>query len=359
MAEPESDLRVHMRVGLAPSAAFDAFIGDLATGLLRRGMTFRPGAQGSVVQGGREVARVVAWEPGARIRLEWRAAEWEGGSVTPLELEFEPTPEGTRISIRFRGWGQRMKLDGPELAGWLAQAVAATLLQAAAPAAVGDWITDSRARRPSGAAARRGYRDPTFHRPHFKLLLAGLHLSPQDYLLEICCGGGAFMREALQSGCRGAALDHSLEMVRLARAENRDSVRAGRFEAVHAEADRIPFADGLFTCAATTNVFGFIDDPRAALSEIHRTLRPGGRLVLFTPSRELLGTPAAPEPMASRFHFYEDGGLGWLALEAGFVQARIDRPDLEPFARGAGLAEDEIAPFRGEPDAQLLTARKG
>jgi hypothetical protein len=35
----------------------------------------------------------------------------------------------------------------------------------------------------------------------------------------------------------------------------------------------------------------------------------GGRLALYTTSPELRGTPAAPEPLASRGHFYEDEEL--------------------------------------------------
>ena len=147
-------------------------------------------------------------------------------------------------------------------------------------------------------------------------------------------------------------------MVQVAREENREAIRDGRLGVVHAEADRIPFAHARFTCAATMNVFGFLDDPVAALSEILRVLRPGGRLLLFTISRDLIGTPAAPEPVASRFHFYEDAELRRLALEAGFTEARVERPDLEPHARAAGLTEEEVLHFRGERGAQLLTARK-
>ena len=62
---------------------------------------------------------------------------------------------------------------GPdELAGWFAGEVAAPFLRATAPAALGDWLTDRRARRPSGKQARGVYRDPTYHYPNFRVILA-------------------------------------------------------------------------------------------------------------------------------------------------------------------------------------------
>jgi len=76
---------------------------------------------------------------------------------------------------------------------------------------LGDWITDRRARRPSGPKARVVYRDPLYHRPNLKAILNVLRLTPDDYLLEVGCGGGAFLADALKSGCKAAAVDHSLK----------------------------------------------------------------------------------------------------------------------------------------------------
>ncbi len=75
-------------------------------------------------------------------------------------------------------------------------------------------------------------------------------------------------------------------------------------------------------------------------------------------TRELAGTPAAPEPMASRIRFYEDDELRRLALQADFVEAHAERPEHEGFAREAGLSEAEVAFFQATGGAQLLTARK-
>ena len=78
-----------------------------------------------------------------------------------------------------------------------------------------------------------------------------------------------------------------------------------RIEIREGDAASLPYPDGTFTCAVMTGVFGFISNPVEVLSEIRRVLAPGGRFVLFTGTKKLLGTPAAPEPMASRLYFYE------------------------------------------------------
>jgi hypothetical protein len=55
---------------------------------------------------------------------------------------------------------------------------------------------------------------------------------------------------------------------------------------------------------------------------------------------------------------YTDKELRDMAKEAGFVKIRVERPDLEPFAREAKLPEDIVADFRGGLDSQLLVAWK-
>jgi ubiquinone/menaquinone biosynthesis C-methylase UbiE len=188
------------------------------------------------------------------------------------------------------------------------------------------------------------------------VILKVLGLTEHDYLLEVGCGGGAFLEDALRSGCKAAAIDHSPDMVRLARAVNREAISQNRLEIREGEADSLPYPDATFTCTAMTGVFGFISNPLGALSEIRRVLAGGGRLVLFTGSKELRGTPAAPEPMASRLYFYEDQELEELARKAGFAEAVVERPDFEQPAREVGIPEEFLELFKGRM-GQLLVAR--
>ncbi|HLF68296.1 MAG TPA: class I SAM-dependent methyltransferase [Gaiellaceae bacterium] len=200
-----------------------------------------------------------------------------------------------------------------------------------------DRETDRMARKPSGRRARAVYGAPDVHSFAWAPVLDALRLDADDVLLDVGCGGGAFLRHALELVPRAVGVDHSRAMVRLARRTNADLVRAGRVRIVHGKVGALPFAEAEFTAVSCLVAFLFFADPVLALREIRRVLdRERGRVAIFTVPPELEGTLAAPEPVASRAHFYGDGELDQLALAAGFVEARTTR---------------------GEQGAQLLVAR--
>jgi SAM-dependent methyltransferase len=192
-----------------------------------------------------------------------------------------------------------------------------------------DWLTDRIARRPSGLRARQVYGAEDVHDFARRAILDVLVLGPNDHLLEVGCGGGLLLRDALATGARVTGLDHSEDMVELARD------RAPGAKMVHSKVEALPFADETFTAVAMSIVFFFLDDPVGALLECQRVLRPGGRIAIYTTGPELRATPAAPEPVASRGHFYAD-------------------EELVELARRAGLGDAKVSNARG---GQLLTAR--
>lgn len=350
------EVRTSLEVSQEPAAAFAGLLDELELALARRGIRFEPGPGGRVWSGDDEIGRVVAWEPGARARLEWRATPWAEAEPAELELRAEPLEQGARLVLELRGW-DAVAGDAGDLVGWFASELAAPLVAAASPAAVGDWITDRRARRPAGPSARAVYRDPLFHYPNFRVILAELALTPEDELVEVACGGGAFLKLALASGCRAAAIDHSEDMVRTARELNREAIEAGRLDIGLGSADALPFPDGRFSCGAMTGVLGFLPDPVAALAELRRVLRPGGRAVVLGTDPELRGTPAAPEPIASRLRFYDDEQLAELGRASGFGEVRVERRAMLEYAREAGVPEMALPLFAG-PGARFLMVRK-
>jgi ubiquinone/menaquinone biosynthesis C-methylase UbiE len=173
-----------------------------------------------------------------------------------------------------------------------------------------DWLTDRVARRPAGPRARAVYGADGVHDFARQAILDAIALTSGDHLLEVGCGGGLLLRDALASGARATGVDHSEEMVELARE------RAPGAEVVLADAVHLQFAGDTFSAAAMSVVFFFLDQPVVALAECRRVLRPEGRLAVFTTGPELRGTPAAPEPIASRGHFHEDTELAELARTA-------------------------------------------
>lgn len=195
-----------------------------------------------------------------------------------------------------------------------------------------DRMVDRVARRPRGRKARETYGADDVHAFAWEPVLEALQLAPDDALLDVGCGGGVFLRRALESGCGAVGVDHSQDMVHLAR-----RTTEGRAPIVHASADDLPFAQGSFTAVSSIVAFFFFPDPVAALREFERVVDPRrGRIVVFTTPPELKGTPAAPYPLATRGRFYEDH-------------------ELEAHARAAGFGDVEVR--RVSEGAQLLVAR--
>src|SRR3989442_15685100 len=149
-----------------------------------------------------------------------------------MKFRCEPLKNGTRVTVEHYEWGRLLSDQGGELTGWFASEVVAPLFQATAPIRFGDWLTDRLARRPSGILSRDGYRDPTHHRPNFLAILSALRLKSDDYLLEIGCGGGGCLQKSIARGCKGAGVDPSPNMVKIAIDLNQEGVSEGRLKVV-------------------------------------------------------------------------------------------------------------------------------
>lgn len=72
-------------------------------------LRFEPGPQGRLLtdlaDGSEfEVGRIVAWEPGERLALTWRQANFAPGQETHVEVRFEPVGDETRVTVEHRGW---------------------------------------------------------------------------------------------------------------------------------------------------------------------------------------------------------------------------------------------------------------
>jgi ubiquinone/menaquinone biosynthesis C-methylase UbiE len=184
-----------------------------------------------------------------------------------------------------------------------------------------DRIADRTARRPYGRRARAVYGADDAHSFLWEQVLSALALHRDDRLLDAGCGGGAFLRHVLATvGCEVAGVDHSRDMVRLAR----EKTPAARIE--EADVAALPFADGEFTAVSSIAAFFHFADAQAALGELHRVLDPErGRIAILTASPESKGSPAAPYPIADVSHFYTDEELLALATDAGFADAGIAR----------------------------------
>lgn len=129
---------------------------------------------------------------------------------------------------------------------------------------------DVTARKPSGWLGKRMYRKPVGHYGFFRAAKAKLQLHPDDIFLEVGCGGGILLDMALQSVHRACGIDHSPDMVALARQKNAQALCAGRVEIVQGDIGALPWSENLFTCAAGVEMLYFLESPVQALRELYR-----------------------------------------------------------------------------------------
>jgi SAM-dependent methyltransferase len=101
--------------------------------------------------------------------------------------------------------------------------------------------------------------------------LEALRLSPDLTVLDLAAGTGKLTRPLAASGARVIAVEPVAEM----RAALPPSV-----EALDGTAESIPLGDGSVDLVTVAQAFHWFDGD-AALAEIHRVLRPGGRLALL------------------------------------------------------------------------------
>jgi len=205
------------------------------------------------------------------------------------------------------------------------------------------------------AWSEQAERIATMTRDATSALLDALGASDSERILDIACGpGDPILSIAEEVGGDGFAvgLDASEGMVRALQARRGDAHLA----TACGRAGALPFASASFD--AVTSRFGvmFFPDPGAALREIARVLRPGGRATLIVwgspdanpyfryagDALDAVGCPPAeiPEGMPTVFEFGESGRLAAIQREAGFQEVTEER--LPMLMRLPGIQPDEL-----------------
>jgi SAM-dependent methyltransferase len=121
---------------------------------------------------------------------------------------------------------------------------------------------------------------PMMHKAFYGPAADLLRLEPDDELVEVACGSGAFLDRHARYVKHMAGLDLSDIQVRLARRRLADCVAAGTAEIVRGDAVALPWEDDRFSAAVCIGSMDYFPDPAMALAEMRRVLRPGGRLVI-------------------------------------------------------------------------------
>ncbi|MEK6710170.1 MAG: methyltransferase domain-containing protein [Nitrospinota bacterium] len=113
------------------------------------------------------------------------------------------------------------------------------------------------------------------------LILRALELRPGERVLDVGVGPGFLARELAEAAGPSGALrgiDLSPAMLELARRRLEGLPQASLQEG---DALRLPFGEGEFDAAVSIQVYEYVEDVGAALAELHRVLRPGGRAAIL------------------------------------------------------------------------------
>lgn len=148
------------------------------------------------------------------------------------------------------------------------------------------------------------------------LALSCLRLGREDWVLEVGFGGGGLLRSLLL-GTRGEVFGADISRALIARAKDRFArdVRRGRLHLYRASAESLPLPPATVTRAVSVNSLYFWPDPAAALAELARVTKPGGRLALaFEPADELRKWAGH----RYGFRLFEVAEVRALMVEAGF-----------------------------------------
>jgi SAM-dependent methyltransferase len=110
--------------------------------------------------------------------------------------------------------------------------------------------------------------------PLYGAVLDAAQITPGTRLLDVGCGAGLLALLANLRGAQVAALDASASLLAIARARiPAADVREGDLEL-------LPFADSSFDAVTAVNSIFYAEDMVAAMRELSRVVRPGGRVVV-------------------------------------------------------------------------------
>ena len=109
--------------------------------------------------------------------------------------------------------------------------------------------------------------------------IAAEKLEPEDEVLECACGTGAISVFLAKKCKKLIATDFSVGMLRRASKKCRyyDNVTVRRADMMH-----IKCRDERFDVVVAGNVIHLLEDPEAALAELYRVCKKGGKIILPT-----------------------------------------------------------------------------
>lgn len=175
--------------------------------------------------------------------------------------------------------------------------------------------------RPALARVAKGATGPGMAQ---EILIARLllGLGEGDKVLDVACGPGNFSREFARAvGPRGLVVGFDASRTMLERgAEDLARTGLGNLALIRGDATALPFRASSFDAACCFAALHLFSDPFAALDEITRVLKRGGRIALMTSVRRQLALPPVKAILerASGMRVFEADEITSALEERGF-----------------------------------------
>jgi len=115
-----------------------------------------------------------------------------------------------------------------------------------------------------------------------KMILDGAGERIRGRVLENGCGVGMYVEHLAPFASQVIGLEYEFDRVRQARIHNADQPGV---RVVSAAGEALPFPQASFDVILSHEVLEHVQDDRQAVLEMVRSLRPGGRIILFVPNR--------------------------------------------------------------------------
>lgn len=159
---------------------------------------------------------------------------------------------------------------------------------------------------------REGYFDSSVR----EKALAKVRLGPGSVVADAGIGTGYVTEALLQTGATVIGIDHSPAMLQQARERFREA--GGRVELREGSVQALPLADGAVQALFGNMVLHHAPNPRAAVAEFARVVKPGGWVVLTD--------------LDAHDH-------AWMAEEMADLWLGFDREEVQEWFEGAGLVD--------------------
>jgi len=189
-------------------------------------------------------------------------------------------------------------------------------------------ILGAQSRRPSGLLGRlMGSLMNWRHRPLSRWTIELMNIQPDNFVLDIGCGGGMAIKEIAKIAKSGfvAGVDYSKIMVQQALKCNAAAVQATRVVIKYGNISKLPFEDESFDKACAIESLNFWPEPIAGLKEMHRVLRPKGLAVIATGWSKEMSNHHKYVAIADKmcFSLYSGPEMLEMLTAAGFPRAQF------------------------------------